>query len=218
MTTPATLSSEILEAPEMRPRGSLLISETARRLLDEGVRQLIRQGYHGSGLKGLLASVGVPKGSFYHYFDSKDAFAGAVVRHYMAPFLDRLQQLNQESRWTGADLLRRYFEDLIQESRRLGFRDGCLLGNLMGEAGACTGPCTEMALREALEQYVDALATLIGRAQHDGSLSARTEARDLAEQLIDQWQGALLRAKFERTERPLRQCLQGLLGTELSPS
>lgn len=218
MTSSASLSNRASEPSDHRPRGSFPASATSLRLLDEGVRQLIRHGYHGSGLKGLLASVGVPKGSFYHYFDSKDAFAGAVIRHYMQPFLQRLKSLDQEQEVPGVVLLGRYFEGLIADSRASGFREGCLLGNLMGEGGESIGAQTEMALRQALEEYVEALQKLIARAQRDGSLRARTDARELAEQLIDQWQGALLRAKFVRTERPLRQCLEGVLKAGLSPS
>ena len=62
-----------------RPRRS---EGTRQRLLDEGVAAFLHVGYHGTGLKEVLDRVGVPKGSFYNYFASKEEFGAAAIRHY----------------------------------------------------------------------------------------------------------------------------------------
>ena len=63
---------------------------TRAKLLDQGVAFLTEYGYHGSGLQDILAAVKVPKGSFYHYFASKEAFGAAVIAHYIEPFIAEL--------------------------------------------------------------------------------------------------------------------------------
>ena len=44
---------------------------------------LLRHGYHDLGLAGLLEATDTPKGSFYHYFKSKEDFALQVIDLYM---------------------------------------------------------------------------------------------------------------------------------------
>ena len=66
------------------------VKELREKLLDRGVALLMEQGYHGTGLQELVKSVGVPKGSFYNYFESKEAFSAEVVAHYIDPFIKRL--------------------------------------------------------------------------------------------------------------------------------
>ncbi len=62
-------------------------ADTRERLLDQGVTLLMEHGYHGAGLQAILQGVGVPKGSFYHYFPSKEDFSVEVIQHYIAPFI-----------------------------------------------------------------------------------------------------------------------------------
>ena len=52
------------------------------KLLEEGVSYLSEHGYHGTGLKQILDAAAVPKGSFYHYFRSKDHYGAQVLEHY----------------------------------------------------------------------------------------------------------------------------------------
>jgi TetR/AcrR family transcriptional repressor of nem operon len=66
------------------------IKELREKLLDQGVALLMEQGYHGTGLQELVRNVGVPKGSFYNYFPSKEAFSAEVVKHYIEPFIRQL--------------------------------------------------------------------------------------------------------------------------------
>ena len=84
--------------------------ELKEKLLDRGVALLMEQGYHGTGLQELVQSVGVPKGSFYNYFESKEAFSAEVVAHYIEPFIKRLdaqlQRKDLDGRVGAARLLR----------------------------------------------------------------------------------------------------------------
>ncbi|MEA3087540.1 MAG: TetR/AcrR family transcriptional regulator, transcriptional repressor for nem operon, partial [Paraburkholderia sp.] len=52
------------------------------KLLEAGVALFAETGYHGTGVKDIVERAGVPKGSFYNYFESKEAFGAAILDHY----------------------------------------------------------------------------------------------------------------------------------------
>lgn len=171
----------------------------------------MEQGYHGTGLQELVQSVGVPKGSFYNYFPSKEAFGAEVVKHYVDPFIKQLDTHLQRKDVCAEVALRAYFEELIEETERRDFKGGCLLGNLIGEIGDTSDLC-QTSLRGAVHRYRDKLREGIARAQREGSFRTDMEAKEMADFLVNVWQGALLRMKIERSVRPLTQFCDMLLG------
>ncbi|MBM3551756.1 MAG: TetR family transcriptional regulator [Alphaproteobacteria bacterium] len=186
------------------------VKELREALLDRGVALLMEQGYHGTGLQELVQSVGVPKGSFYNYFESKEAFSAEVVKHYIEPFIQRLDAHLRGSGVTAEVALKRYFEELIEETERRDFKGGCLLGNLIGEIGDTSELC-QTSLRQAVHRYRDKLREGIARAQREGDFRMDMEAKEMADFLVNVWQGALLRMKIERSVRPLTQFCDMLL-------
>lgn len=179
---------------------------TRQRLLEHGVIYLTEHGYHGSGIKGIRADVNIPKGSFYHYFDSKDTFCAAVIEHYIQPFLVRLEVLAQDQLLDAGRKLPFYFRDLIEGAAERNFSGGCLLGNLIGELGADEKLASVAALRLAMRNYATALAVLIRQGQQAGFFRCDLEAMVMADLLVNQWQGALLRARLLRSREPLHAC------------
>ena len=186
------------------------IKELREKLLDQGVALLMEQGYHGTGLQELVRSVGVPKGSFYNYFPSKEAFSAEVVKHYIEPFIAQLDGHLRRPDVTAEAALKAYFNELIEETERRGFKGGCLLGNLIGEIGDTSDLCLH-SLREAVRRYRDKLEEGLARAQREGSFRKDLDAKDMADFLVNVWQGALLRMKIERSVRPLAQFCEMLL-------
>lgn len=181
------------------------------KLLDKGVALLIEQGYHATGLQELVQSVGIPKGSFYNYFPSKEAFSAEVVRHYIDPFIRQLDHHLGRKDLSAAEALATYFRELAEELERRQFKGGCLLGNLIGEIGD-TGDLCQASLREAVHRYRNKLRQGILRGQNEGSFRRDIEAEALADLLVNAWQGALLRMKIDRSMRPLEQFNDMLLG------
>ena len=56
--------------------------ETRSRLLQKGGDLVSTRGFNATGVQEITAAAGVPKGSFYNYFDSKEAFAVAGLTEY----------------------------------------------------------------------------------------------------------------------------------------
>jgi len=194
-----------------RPR----LSETTRqRLLDEGVAAFLQQGYHGTGLKEVLDRVSVPKGSFYNYFESKEAFAAAAIRHYAECFADKMQLALADAPdpITG---LHRFFESLMADFEAAGYVGGCLIANLGGElegSDICRG-----ALAGAFHDWRDSVADTLRQGQQIGLVRTDIEAGDLADLLTEAWEGAVIRMKIERSLEPLRRVLERLLDDYFRP-
>ncbi len=180
-------------------------------LLAQGVNLLMTRGYHGTGLKEILDSVNIPKGSFYNYFPSKEAFGAEVVGYYIEPFITRLYWHLQHNEADALSGLQAYFAELIQEVGQGDFSGGCLLGNLMGEIGE-TSELNRTALKHAVQRYRDGLQQGLEAAQQQGRVRQDKSAATMADLLANAWQGALLRMKIERSIAPLEQCCQELLG------
>jgi TetR/AcrR family transcriptional regulator, transcriptional repressor for nem operon len=180
-------------------------------LLNHGVALLMQQGYHGTGLQEILDAVQIPKGSFYNYFGSKENFAAEIITHYIHPYIEQLKQYLQHPGSDALTALWRYFNESIVELEKGSFKGGCLLGNLMGEVGDTSDLCRE-ALQTALNRYRDVLELGLSKAQQEGTIRSDKSARDMADLLVDAWQGALLRMKIEQSSAPLKQCCNDLLG------
>ncbi len=180
-------------------------------LLNQGVTLLMEQGYHGTGLKEILDAVKIPKGSFYNYFGSKENFGAEVIQHYIEPFIWQLTGHLQQSEHDALGALQRYFTEGIAALEKADFKGGCLLGNLMGEIGGTSDLC-QKSLQSALNRYRDLLQSGLAKAQQQGTVRTDKSAKEMADLLVNAWQGALLRMKIEKSAAPLRQCCQDLLG------
>ena len=185
--------------------------ETNRlKLLDEGVRIMTSQGYHSTGVKELVDSVGVPKGSFYQYFDSKEHFCALAVNHYIEPYISSLKQYMEKSPGSALGALRAYFEEQTRLAVDQDFQGGCLLGNLLGEVSESHDTC-HLALKSAVNRYCKQIEIALESAQLEGTIINTASANELAHTLFCAWQGALLRMKVERSAWPLEACLKTLL-------
>ncbi len=177
---------------------------------------LMTQGYHGTGIKEILDIVQIPKGSFYNYFASKEAFAAEAITHYIEPFIQRLSRHLQNPQLDGLSALKRYYAELISEVEQGGYKGGCLLGNLMGEIGDTSELCNH-ALKVAIERYKKLQQSALERAQQEGTVRQDRSAENMADLLVNNWQGALLRMKIEQSVLPLEAFCQTLLDDYFKP-
>ncbi len=181
---------------------------TRDKLLEQGLSSFIAQGFHGTGIKEILVEVGVPKGSFYNYFESKDDFGAQVIELYSRRFHAGLDEVIQAD-GDPLDNLKAY---LAREIERLGpDGSGCLLGNLAAEVGA-----TNATLRHALVRGMagsrNRFARIISEAQRSGRIRTDVTAEQLAGILFAAWQGALIRSQTEASVAALEECRELLLG------
>ena len=195
--------------------------ETRAQLIRVGMEILTAQGFNGTGIDEVLRRVGVPKGSFYHYFRSKDAFGEAVIAGYGDYFARKLERLFGDTGRPPLARLRAFVEEAKQGMRRYDFRRGCLVGNLAQEMAGMNEPF-RARLSAILDDWRDRLTAVLSAAQAAGDLDAREDPRALAEFFWVGWEGAVLRAKLERSVAPLDHFAETffhhVLGQEPSPS
>lgn len=194
-----------------RPRRS---DETRERLLQEGVESFLTHGYHGSGLQQMLDRVSVPKGSFYNYFASKEDFAVEAIRRYAQCFGDK-QSAALAAAPDPVTGLRRFFKQLMREFEQAGFVGGCLITNLGAELEG-NDTCRKV-LQESLEGWRHAVRDALREGQDLNLVRDDIPARDLANLLVDAWEGAVVRMKIERSLKPLRDCVKRLLDGLFKP-
>ncbi|MEV0683478.1 TetR family transcriptional regulator C-terminal domain-containing protein [Nocardia sp. NPDC050378] len=194
-----------------RPRRS---DDTRALLIEEGAAGLLTNGYHGTGIKQVLDKVGVPKGSFYNYFDSKESFAHAVIEHHSL-----CVQRNLAASFAGAPDaltgLRRFFAVLTEDFVARDFTGGCLIANLGGELEG--SEILRTALSTAWASWRDGVADALRTAQAEGTVRADIDAVELADLLLESWEGAVIRMKIDRTVEPLDKCLRRLLDDYFRP-
>ena len=161
----------------------------------------LRRGFTAVGLAEILAAAQVPKGSFYHYFGSKEAFGEAVLETYFTDYLARMDaQLAQPG--PAAQRLIAYFDDWLETQTSDDAESRCPVVKL----GAEVCDLSE-SMRAALERGTrgvhQRLARCIEAGQADGSLPAGLDAQGTAVTLYQTWLGAGLLAKIARDRAPL---------------
>ncbi len=176
---------------------------TRENLIEVGLGLIHSAGYTATGINQVLEAAQVPKGSFYHHFSTKDEFVMEVVRRYATGEQERWERLLDDSNLSPLKKLRRYFKDMIATyGRRGGPIAGCLLGNLSLEVA---GQNTEIRnlLGQAFDAWQNAIAKTIREAIEKQELPKTTKADDLAALLVNNWEGAQVRAKTEQSDKPL---------------
>lgn len=194
-----------------RPRRS---HQTRERLIEEGIASLLRDGYHGTGLKALLDRVEVPKGSFYNYFESKEDFAVAAIERY-AECLAKQLQGSLAAAPDATTGLRAFFRSQMDGFVQAEFIGGCLVANLGSELEGHDA-CREV-LEKSMLGYRDGLLGALRAGQAEGSFRADLAAEAMADLLVAAWEGAVIRMKIQRSLRPLEQCLDQLLDDYFRP-
>ncbi|ORW53783.1 TetR family transcriptional regulator [Mycobacterium paraense] len=175
--------------------------EVRRRLLGAGLDLVHARGFTASGVKDITDAAGVPKGSFYAYFDSKEAFAAAILEHHWADIEARLLPI-LETDGTAQERITRFFHALADEHEAGDFLLGCLVGNLSLELGGSSEPVRTELVR-ILDRWDAALSTCVRSGQRgSGGIRSDLDAGELAAQLIEAWEGAALRGKVTRSRAP----------------
>lgn len=183
---------------------------TKARLLDAGLGLLLERGYNDLGIQALLSETGVPRGSFYHHFTDKEAFALQVVDRYMSQVHDGLDAtLGDEARPPLARV-RTFFEETAGKYREEGYL-GCMLGGLGQELSGVNERFREK-IRGCLETISRRIAGCLEEARDRGDLPRESDCRALADVLVDCWEGAALRTRLRRDPAPLTAMLDFYFG------
>lgn len=185
-----------------RPPKQLLNADAKALLIRSGLEHLTEYGFTASGIDGVLKRAGVPKGSFYYYFSSKEAFGKELITSYDAFFSKKLDTYLLDERYPPLERLERYVLDAQKTMNKYDFKRGCLIGNLGQEVDSLPESYRDILVDVFFgwQQRVEACLIL---AQERGQLNANANCKELAEYFWIGWEGAVSRAKLTKSVKPL---------------
>ena len=190
--------------------------DTRAALLQAGVDLFLQGGYDFAGTNAILEKARAPRGSFYHFFEDKQAFALAVAEYYYEQHLPALDDALGDDDVPPIARLRRYFEALRRDFRRAGWTSGCLLG-MLGQELADRNDVTRSALAKLFSRWRHRLTDCLREAKERGELDALVDTEELAGFVLDAWEGALMQMKLKRSGAPLDAFLHVVFERLLAP-
>lgn len=182
--------------------------EARERLLRAGLEVLTEKPFSATGIDEILGRVGIPKGSFYYYFESKEAFGAELISRYQAYFAEKLARHLENPGRPPLARIRDFVADAQGGMARHGYQRGCLVGNLGQEMGSLPESYRQQ-LGEVFEDWQHRLADCLVAAREAGEIPPEKDCQRLAAFFWIGWEGAVLRAKLDRDPAPLEIFTEG---------
>lgn len=188
--------------PDSAP-SHIALSNTRDHLLATGYKLIAQKGFTAVGIKQILDTAGVPKGSFYHYFASKEAFGEAIISHYFTQYKRRLDIIGSQD-VSAQQKLYDYFQNWYDTQQSGCDHEKCLVVKLSAEVSDMSEPMRKV-LHAGYQQTITWLATQIKAGWVDGSVPhhANVAAESMAKRWYFAWLGASLVTKISQTDTPL---------------
>jgi len=180
--------------------------DTREHILATGERLCMHRGFTAMGLSELLKTAEVPKGSFYHYFPSKEAFGVFMLERHYADYHQRLEALFRRGPGSFRDRLLEYYQYALNQFRQQGSISGCLTVKLSAEV-CDLSETMRQAMDKGAGRVIDLLAFALEEGRKEGSLTFSAAPRDQARVLYSLWLGANLQAKIAHSAAPLESAL-----------
>ncbi|MGL1956861.1 MAG: TetR/AcrR family transcriptional regulator [Colwellia sp.] len=184
------------------PKISRENQDTKAELIRSGIEQLTESGFSSSGIDQILKKVGVPKGSFYHYFASKEIFGQAVIKNYADYFANKLDRCLLDESYPPLTRINNFVENAKVGMVRHHFKRGCLVGNLGQEIGLLPESFREQLI-DIFLCWQHRLANCLTTAKIQGEIADTANCELLAEYFWIGWEGAVSRAKLVQNTKPL---------------
>ena len=177
-------------------------TDTKQKILETGAELIHLKGFNHTGLQEILKAVGVPKGSFYNYFRSKEDFGLQVIDHFVGYYTFMSRPILEDPALSPLEKIRRLLEWFIEFFKSKDYAYGCPIGNLAQEMGDLS-PVFRDKLRSALDILVGTYSGMLAQAQKEGEISQNLDVREAARFLVSSWHGALMHMKAMKGPEPL---------------
>lgn len=171
-------------------------------LIHIGTAIFTQKGFSITSLDDIVAQAGVPKGSFYYYFGTKDEFAIEVIKNYGAYFSRKIQRHLEDKKKSPLRRMKSFTKEAIEGVDRFEFKRGCLIGNL-GQEMASLEESFRVALFDVINDWRDQFTACIDESKNQGEIATKVSSTELARFFWSAWEGAVLCAKLEKSTRSL---------------
>lgn len=190
--------------------------DTRALLLEAGMNVMFEKGYTNTGIQEVLSSVGVPKGSFYHFFESKEDFALKIIRHVEQSYVNVLAGFLSDGTRTPLERLKNYCETKKNDLLNQSCRRGCLIGNLSQEM-ADQSETLRLELARVMKRWRDIFSNCINEGQLRGEISKKLPPDTLAEMFLCGWEGSIMRSKTQKDIEPMQAFIDVIFTEVLAP-
>jgi len=191
--------------------------DTKTALIKVGMELISTQGYNATGISAVLKQAGVPKGSFYHHFESKEDFGLAIIETFTERFLTRLDAFLSDENLTPLNRLRVFLEKGLTQLEAHNFTAGSLIGDLAQELSA-QNERFRSRIDAVMFSWSERFAICLHEAQQAGELSSSADPRMIASLILSGWEGSVLRSKTMKSPKPVREFIDILFATVLKNS
>lgn len=185
---------------------------TRDRIIDTARKLFHQRGFNEVGINDLCREAQVVKGSFYHFFDSKDALLETVINTNAKTLADGLAEL-EACPLSGREKLLAQLHGALDKARAQQAEQailGCDIGNLAVELAAYH-PHARSATGRAFRQWIEVLERMVAAGIADGSLSPGLDPAQTASGFLAVLQGI---STLGRTMNDLNQLADVVTFTE----
>ena len=186
------------------PKDKQGYNETREALILAGLESLTEKGFVSSSIDEVLKKVSIPKGSYYHYFPSKEEFGKELMERYISYFANKLRKHLEDESLSPLERLESFVCNAARGMERYNFKRGCLIGNL-GQEMSVIPESFRDRLKEGFDLWQDIVARCLEEAKQNGRIHSGADCRKLAEIFWTGWEGAVMRAKIDQSKEPLFQ-------------
>jgi TetR/AcrR family transcriptional repressor of nem operon len=175
---------------------------TKEKILAHAAQIMRRKGFNNTGIQEILQSAGVPKGSFYFYFKSKDDLGLALIDYYAQYLATMGASVLKNSETPPLQRLERFFEGFRLLCNQEEWRSGCPIGNLTQEMGILSDEF-QAKLRDVFNRIKGGISECLEQARTRDGIKLPMDPDETADFILNSWEGALLRMKAEGNTEPL---------------
>ena len=179
-----------------------MTKNTKSQILEKGAEIIHLKGFNHAGIQEILKTAGVPKGSFYNYFESKEDFGLQVIDYFASFFATLIAPILQAKALSPLEKIREILDQFFPFFKSRDYAYGCPIGNLAQEMGDLS-PAFRLKLKGAIDSMADIYAELLEEAKAAGEIDAALDSRQTAYFIVSSWHGALTRMKVEKSLEPL---------------
>jgi TetR/AcrR family transcriptional repressor of nem operon len=175
--------------------------DTKSRILKAGAQIVHQKGFNATGLQEVLDAAQVPKGSFYHYFRSKEDFGLQLIDYFAARLREARDRFYGDETLSPTEKIRRLFQWQAESFLRSGFKGGCPIGNLALEMADCNQKFRKK-LRQVFADMKKNMAAHLEQAKKGGEIPESIDVRDAVDFIMSSWEGALMQMKVSKSTYP----------------
>lgn len=173
-------------------------TNTIENILEIGTNLILQKGYNHVGLQEILKTANIPKGSFYHYFKSKEDFGIKVIQYYSKNSLDILETYLSDQKKTPKERIISFFTDMRNVYQQKSYNEGCLLGNCSLELSDLSDAFSQ-AIASEFALWQTKIENCVAEGQETKMIKNDESAENMANYILTTWEGSLLRMKSAKS-------------------